>query len=493
MKLIAFLSFTLLTFLACGASAEEPPDDTIAQEILEEQGYTAPEGNVEFTGEGILTSDGLIKAERLQRGNVEYYRVNHEALDLAPGVEYAEVYEVVTVNVRGEPMKYARAVPPDEVGRMKAEASGLSTEQYADGLRAYGSGLLAIGGVLQDEAANSPFGSLMTGSSGGYLKILEAGEKAGLDCFQTLRVIQSREQTLYEPDVQPWTSINPMTFMMGPACTVMFAADAFDGLNAIDPETLEEIQRAIRDARSQIKYVGTETVDDAPTHHVRAEGLNISETVDGKRTEINAMSIWIDARYFVRRKTRLEGVMDQDGESREFFMERLEQDYRNVPDSTLYEPYRQVLRVGGMMDAEQQAELEESEAQLEELERQMAGMPAGQRAMMERMVGDKIQQLRNLISGDALEFELVTASIDVNPNFADTALRAFAEDTDGGLTRAIQIDLTTLGYDPGNTDGDLTQETVAAIVQFEADSGMEITGNATPQLADALREAVEEA
>jgi carboxyl-terminal processing protease len=55
----------------------------------------------------------------------------------------------------------------------------------------------------------------------------------------------------------------------------------------------------------------------------------------------------------------------------------------------------------------------------------------------------------------------------------------------------IQQQLAALGYDPGNTDGELTKQTAIAITRFQAANGMEITGKPTPQLAGILGAAVD--
>jgi peptidoglycan hydrolase-like protein with peptidoglycan-binding domain len=55
------------------------------------------------------------------------------------------------------------------------------------------------------------------------------------------------------------------------------------------------------------------------------------------------------------------------------------------------------------------------------------------------------------------------------------------------LTRMIQQDLQTLGYDPGNTDGEATVPTVVAISKFQAEHDLEVTGEATPQLAGVIK------
>lgn len=60
---------------------------------------------------------------------------------------------------------------------------------------------------------------------------------------------------------------------------------------------------------------------------------------------------------------------------------------------------------------------------------------------------------------------------------------AFADE----LTEIIQKDLVALGYDPGNTDGDATTDTVIAISKFQAEYSLDVTGQPTPQLAGIIK------
>lgn len=54
------------------------------------------------------------------------------------------------------------------------------------------------------------------------------------------------------------------------------------------------------------------------------------------------------------------------------------------------------------------------------------------------------------------------------------------------LTKQVQRDLVVLGYDPGSISGDSTRETATAIAKFQAEHGLEITGNASPEVAERL-------
>lgn len=57
------------------------------------------------------------------------------------------------------------------------------------------------------------------------------------------------------------------------------------------------------------------------------------------------------------------------------------------------------------------------------------------------------------------------------------------------LAKMAQQELVALGYDPGNSDGEVTPQTVMAIAKFQAEHDMEVTGEVSPQLVGALRAA----
>jgi len=58
------------------------------------------------------------------------------------------------------------------------------------------------------------------------------------------------------------------------------------------------------------------------------------------------------------------------------------------------------------------------------------------------------------------------------------------------LTQMIQQDLVTLGYEPGNTTGEASVETIVAISKFQAEHELEVTGEVTPQLAGVIKAAI---
>ncbi len=66
------------------------------------------------------------------------------------------------------------------------------------------------------------------------------------------------------------------------------------------------------------------------------------------------------------------------------------------------------------------------------------------------------------------------------------ALCASAQVNADDLTQRIQQDLVALGYDPGNVDGQVTDTTVAAIAQYQAERDMPVTGEVSPLLAGVI-------
>ncbi len=54
------------------------------------------------------------------------------------------------------------------------------------------------------------------------------------------------------------------------------------------------------------------------------------------------------------------------------------------------------------------------------------------------------------------------------------------------LTMRVETELAALGYDVGPIDGEETMETVIAVSKFQAESNLAVTGEVSPQLADAI-------
>jgi len=196
-------------------------------------------------------------------------------------------------------------------------------------------------------------------------------------------------------------------------------------------------------------------------------------------------SLLIDKEKFVILQHRIEGIAIVDGEPQEVFIETVNSDFRDVPGSKLYEPYKRVMRMGGMLTDEQMAQMEEARKQLEEFDKQMAEMPASQRQMMENMLGSQMDMVRQMANGGGIfEYTEIVEEILINPDLV--ALFNPDYGSSSGILEQIQELLIVLDYSPGNTDGVLDDLTMVAISQFQAEYGLEVTGQPGTALLNKL-------
>ncbi len=258
-------------------------------------------------------------------------------------------------------------------------------------LRLFGAASMATGMVLSDEIkAQNPF-------------------PVGIDDLEQMK------SDMGEGD-QVWTSVDPAVLMMGNAIFLEGAANAME-------QNAREAANADADAGQQAtdvrsfaevaELVGEDTVDGRSAYHLRAP-VNRTERQDGREFTMQTMSVWIDKETYAQLKTEIAGVVTEDGKSQPMTIERLDSDYRKVQGTDLFQPYRSVMRIGGMMNAEQQAQIREAQKQMDQFEKQLQDMPAAQREMIMRQMGPQMEQMKKMASGGGFEVETVVHEIKVN-------------------------------------------------------------------------------
>jgi hypothetical protein len=307
------------------------------------------------------------------------------------------------------------------------------------------------------------------------------------------------------PADKPWLSPNPRDMTSMYAMMLNAAADRKDERAAENPEA---------DARSGV--AATERFMDAtvllderrsingrPALGLFADNLNYTDGSGDSEVTINTVTMWVDAERYVPLSLVMQGDMRAEGETRPIKIERDDMDYQSPPGcGKLYKPMRSVMRIGGMMSPEQEAQMKEAQVQLAEFEKQMAQMPEGQRAMIMQQMGPRMEAMKKMMSGGGFEVENKVIEMRCNtgvPDAMEMAMTTFGGSMTGAAIEArppnvvqiVQKHLKTLGYDPGNTTGELTKQTTIAITQYEAANGMPVTGKATPQLAGILSAAVD--
>lgn len=444
----------------------------------------------------LLKAETYAVSERMSRNGVKVLKRTRRA-SVGPGLEVPNHSKVVTVPATDKcaELNVARPMSPEEVQQLEL---GANVDELADFLDIYSFGLLGLGAALDNEVRPGGFSGASAEVAG--IKTPD-GPHGGIACINARRITDQHDysDTLAMGMPRPGALPSATVFLLGPACLAQAGAATLRNFQAPDDAAVARQSAAeLGAAAAAVKDFGTETVNGVPNRKVGQVDMSFSQvTEDGRTATINSLFVWIDPRHLVRTKMRMEGVLEGQSESQEFFLEQEFSDYRTVPGTTLYEPYREVLRMGGMLTPAQQAEMAEAKTKLDDLDRQLASMPAGQRAMMEKMMGSQIAQMRSLVSGGAVEIEAIVTDIIVNPDFSASPSVLTgggllqSADSQSSLIRIIQQHLVSLGYDPGNTHGELSRPTVVAISQFQSANGLEVTGQPSPQLAGILAAAVD--
>ncbi|MDH3484084.1 MAG: peptidoglycan-binding protein [Myxococcales bacterium] len=425
-----------------------------------------PEVAAAQSAQGLLTK--MLEAESRRAEGVDNYAMDVTVM----GHEQTLYYERVSMRgPNGKPMEMFRLVSFSDMQSRQQAGQGMSPEAweaYSKDMRETGS---AVGGEM-DKGMN------------------EAGLPPAM-----------RDAMGSGAEAEPWASPNPST-MMGSMADFADAAGRASAEAKADARN-NDMAKSMALFKKRARIVGKESVGKRRAVHARADKLNIVEKSDGEELEIQAISLWIDAEKHVPLKMRMEGVAKQGKNSREIVIERLDQGYRTVPGSKLYMPYRNIVRMQGVLSPEQQKQMEDARRQLADFDKQLAGMPPEQRAQVERMAGSQMAMLRKMVDRGELDVVTEVRAIRVNEGLEGvvaagagvgagkpgaSASAASGSLAAGGdpLVQSIQRDLIALGYDPGSANGKMSTPTIVAISKFQAENGLGVTGEATPQLAGIL-------
>lgn len=240
---------------------------------------------------------------------------------------------------------------------------------------------------------------------------------------------------------------------------------------------------SMRAALDQIMYHGVEEVGNNSAHRLSIDNPGLTETMDGGRQfVVDKIERWIHIEYLAEIKTRVSGTLNYRGETRAIFIEKEFGDFRWLPGTQMHHPYRTTSRVGGIFTDEQLEEMSEATESLDEIEQQMAAMSPQDRQRMQQMMGPRINQLRTMVDSGVFEFTLITKRVLINTD-ARAALSGNVSYEPKLLTQEIQSNLKVLGYDPGDIDGELSRATIAAIIRFQRDYQLALTGRPTAELA----------
>lgn len=424
--------------------------------------------------------EGLVDTEQAGYASVENYLVKTETMGKST-VEYYE--KTSSFEKDGKTYYVMSGVPLDEMAERQS-ASNAFSEASPEQLRDAALNVKLAGEQAQGEFEKELRNSGIGGLGGGMLGTMIANPPRG----------------------KPWLSANPRDTTNMYAMMLNAAATRKEQRAAEDPES---DARSGVDATERFKDATVllderRTIDGRPALGLYANNLDYTDGSGDSQTTINSMTMWVDAERYVPLRLIMEGDMRADGETRPISIERDDMDYQSAAGcGQLYKPMRSIMRIGGMMTPEQQEQMKEAQVQMAQFDKQMAQMPESQRAMVMRQMGPQMEMMKKMVSGGGLEVESRVIEMRCNtgiPDAMELAMTTFGGGMTGlagvmpgpaNIVQVVQQHLVTLGYDPGNTTGELTKQTVVAISQYEAANSMPVTGQATPELAGILSDAVD--
>lgn len=281
-----------------------------------------------------------------------------------------------------------RLVPPDEVALRQREERGFP-QLTPDDLRRFSDAAAMTGDALGSETERS---------------MAEAGLPAGL---------------LSAASPNRYATLDPRVMMGNVSEFTDAGADAQAAAESRDPTAeAREAQAGMADFARTARLAGTETIGGREAFILRADDVNHTQpTEDGETFTIRTATFWVDTAEYVPLKFRMEGVATSGNEQRELVIEKEDQDYRRV--GSLYLSYRQVMRIAGMMNAEQEAQMLEAQQQMAQMEQKMAQMPESQRQMMMNMMGPQIEMMRTMASGGGIQMVTDIHEVRVNAGLPD--------------------------------------------------------------------------
>lgn len=174
-----------------------------------------------------------------------------------------------------------------------------------------------------------------------------------------------------------------------------------------------ETMRLMKDHAS---LEGSDTVDGHDCWVIRVDDpaalAPMEDSESSSAMKLESMTMCLDKEEYVPRRMTMEGEMSVNGQTNTVDMESHMTDYREV-DGLLH-PFRTEVSMSGMTGSMSPEERENTRKQLEEAKAKMAEMPEAQRAMMEKMMGGRLEQMEQMLAEGSMSFAFVVKDLKVN-------------------------------------------------------------------------------
>ncbi len=166
--------------------------------------------------------------------------------------------------------------------------------------------------------------------------------------------------------------------------------------------------------KQNASHAGTENIDGLNTHVIFLEDMRIfMDAFDDVDEPMGELRLYFDDQDWVLRQMKFSAEAEIE-EGRVQVIEPVIKmtDYRNI--SGMMIPFETSISVQGLIEHLSDAEREEAQKALLEFEKELEQMPAEQRQMVEQMMSGQLDQLRNLLADDSIEFFIWVKEVIVN-------------------------------------------------------------------------------
>ena len=184
----------------------------------------------------------------------------------------------------------------------------------------------------------------------------------------------------------------------------------------IEPTDYQANAAQLRKLAAAATYEGAETLDGQDVHVLYVD--DVTALTDETEDEVpGSMTFYVDAERYVPLRMTYQVEMERDGTTQQLNPVISFEDYREVEGLLL--PYKTSMVIENIDTGMSPEEREEAEQSLAEMEKQLEEMPAAQRRMMEGMMKQQLERLREVLAGGSMTMVMEVEDVQVNTGLSD--------------------------------------------------------------------------
>lgn len=153
-------------------------------------------------------------------------------------------------------------------------------------------------------------------------------------------------------------------------------------------------------------------------YHIIADDLNeieLEQPKDGGDYQLNSVNWWVDTKEYVLLAFEMNGEVEKDRNRTPISISGKNLNYQQV--GPLYEPFSNIYQISGIMEGmsdKDRKKMEKAKADMAKQKAEFDKMPADQQAMVKKMMGNKFEEMENMMHSDNFETRMDVVGIAIN-------------------------------------------------------------------------------